>query len=110
MAAAIILTVDDDIAVSQAITRDLRARYGQKYRVARATSGAEALTALHEFARRDQQVAMIVSDHRMPGMTGIELHEQAMRSPPAPSSSSSPPTPTPTPPSARSTPSASTTT
>ena len=73
MARAIILTVDDDPAVSQAITRDLRARYGERYRLARATSGAEALSSLEEFARRDQSVALIVSDHRMPEMTGIEL-------------------------------------
>jgi thioredoxin reductase (NADPH) len=73
MAQAVILTVDDDAAVSQAITRDLRSRYGDRYRVARSTSGAQALTALEEFARRDQAVALIVSDHRMPEMTGIEL-------------------------------------
>ena len=73
MARAIILTVDDDPDVSQAITRDLRSRYGDRYRLARATSGAEALSALEEFARRDQPVALIVSDHRMPEMTGIEL-------------------------------------
>ena len=77
MARPIILTVDDDPAVSQAITRDLRSRYGDRYRLARSTSGAEALTALEEFARRDQAVALIVSDHRMPEMTGIELLEQA---------------------------------
>jgi CheY-like chemotaxis protein len=53
--------------------RDLRSRYGERYRIARSTSGAEALTALEEFARRDQAVALIVSDHRMPEMTGIEL-------------------------------------
>jgi thioredoxin reductase (NADPH) len=70
---AIILTVDDDPAVSQAITRDLRSRYGDRYRLARATSGAEAMTSLEEFARRDQSVALIVSDHRMPEMTGIEF-------------------------------------
>ena len=34
MADPIIMTVDDDPAVSQAITRDLRARYGDRYRVA----------------------------------------------------------------------------
>ncbi|MFZ4811258.1 MAG: FAD-dependent oxidoreductase [Ilumatobacteraceae bacterium] len=79
MATEIILTVDDDVAVSQAITRDLRARYADRYRIARATSGAEALTALEEFARRDQAVALIVSDHRMPEMTGIELLGQAVR-------------------------------
>ena len=73
MARAIILTVDDDPAVSQAISRDLRSRYGDRYRIARSTSGAEALTTLDEFARRDQSVALIVSDHRMPEMTGIEL-------------------------------------
>ncbi|MEP7201579.1 MAG: FAD-dependent oxidoreductase [Ilumatobacteraceae bacterium] len=73
MARAIILTVDDDPAVSQAITRDLRSRYGDRYRLARATSGAEAMASLEEFARRDQSVALIVSDHRMPEMNGIEL-------------------------------------
>ena len=73
MTSANILTVDDDPAVSQAISRDLRSRYSDNYRIVRASSGAEALTVLEEFARRDQPVAMIVSDHRMPEMTGIEL-------------------------------------
>lgn len=73
-----ILTVDDDPAVSAAITRDLRNRYGSGYRIIRATSGAEALEALRTIALRGQQVALIASDQRMPGMSGIELLEQAM--------------------------------
>jgi len=73
MARAIILTVDDDAAVSQAITRDLRARYGDRYRVVQATSGDEALEVLEAMARRDHPVALVVADHRMPEMTGIEL-------------------------------------
>ncbi|HUC32571.1 MAG TPA: FAD-dependent oxidoreductase [Ilumatobacteraceae bacterium] len=73
MAGAVILTVDDDMAVSQAITRDLRSRYGERYRIVRASSGSEALGVLEELSKRDQPVALIVSDHRMPEMTGIEL-------------------------------------
>jgi thioredoxin reductase (NADPH) len=78
MARAIILTVDDDVVVSKAITRDLRARYGERYRVVRATSGADALATLEEFRRRDQPIALIVSDHRMPEMTGIEFLESSV--------------------------------
>ncbi len=77
MARPIILTVDDDVAVSQAISRDLRARYGDRYRIVRANSGAEALATLEELAQRDLDVALIVSDHRMPEMTGIELLERS---------------------------------
>jgi thioredoxin reductase (NADPH) len=77
MAKPIILTVDDDPAVSQAITRDLRVRYAGRYRIIRATSGAEALQSLETLCRRDLPVAMIVSDHRMPEMTGIELLERS---------------------------------
>ena len=77
MARAIILTVDDDPAVSQAIARDLRSHYGERYRVVRASSGAEALGVLDELARRDHAVALIVADHRMPEMTGIELLAQS---------------------------------
>ncbi|HET7763435.1 MAG TPA: FAD-dependent oxidoreductase [Phycicoccus sp.] len=77
MAKPIILTVDDDPAVSQAITRDLRSRYAGRYRIIRATSAAEALQSLETLCRRDLPVAMIVSDHRMPEMTGIELLERS---------------------------------
>jgi hypothetical protein len=61
MSRAIILTVDDDAAVSKAITRDLRAHYGERYRVVRSTSGEDALATLEELQRRDQAVALIVS-------------------------------------------------
>jgi thioredoxin reductase (NADPH) len=72
-----ILTVDDDPAVSQAITRDLRRQYGSEYQIVRATSGAEALAVLAELALRDRPVALIASDQRMPEMTGVEFFEQA---------------------------------
>lgn len=72
-----ILTVDDDPMVSAAITRDLRERYGRDYRVLGATSGAEALSVLDRLALRDQQVALIVTDQRMPVMAGVDLLERA---------------------------------
>ena len=77
MARPVILTVDDDVSVSQAVARDLRGRYAERFRIIRATSGAEALTALDELRRRDFPVALILSDHRMPEMTGIEFLERA---------------------------------
>ena len=77
MAKPTILTVDDDLQVSQAITRDLRARYGEEYRIVRASSGAEALEVLAELALRDRPVALIASDQRMPQMTGIEMLGQS---------------------------------
>ena len=77
MSKATILTVDDDPMVLQAITRDLRARYGSDYRIVRATSGAEALAVLAELALRCRPVALIATDQRMPEMTGIEMLEQA---------------------------------
>ncbi|NUR96451.1 MAG: response regulator, partial [Kribbellaceae bacterium] len=72
-----ILTVDDDPMVSAAISRDLRRRYGDDYLVVRATSGDQALAALTKLALRNQPIALIATDQRMPGMTGIELLERA---------------------------------
>ncbi|RZT07475.1 thioredoxin reductase (NADPH) [Kribbella sp. VKM Ac-2569] len=72
-----ILTVDDDPMVSAAISRDLRRRYGDNYLVVRATSGDQALAALTKLALRNQPIALIATDQRMPGMTGIELLERA---------------------------------
>src|SRR6516165_12715240 len=77
MSKPVILTVDDDSVVSAAIARDLRSRYGADYRIMRAASGPEALTVLSRLALRDQPVALIVADQRMPQMTGIEMLKQA---------------------------------
>jgi thioredoxin reductase (NADPH) len=72
-----IVSVDDDPMVSAAISRDLRTRYGADYRVVRTTSGEQALAAVTKLALRNQPVALIVADQKMPQMTGIELLEQA---------------------------------
>jgi thioredoxin reductase (NADPH) len=72
------LTVDDDPAVSRAVARDLRRRYGETYQIVRATSGDEALEALREIKLRGGRVAVMLADYRMPRMNGIDFLEQAM--------------------------------
>ena len=74
----VILTVDDDPAVSRAVARDLRRRYAGDHRIVRAESGPEALETLKQFKLRGETVATLVADYRMPQMTGIEFLEQAM--------------------------------
>ncbi|SEG76994.1 thioredoxin reductase (NADPH) [Actinacidiphila yanglinensis] len=73
-----LLTVDDDPGVSRAVARDLRRRYGERYRVVRAESGQDGLDALRQMKLRGDLVAVILADYRMPNMTGIEFLEQAM--------------------------------
>jgi thioredoxin reductase (NADPH) len=79
----VLLTVDDDRAVSRAVARDLRRHYGDRYRVVRAESGADALAVLRELTARGETTALLLADHRMPGMTGVEFLEQAMDLAPA---------------------------
>ena len=74
----VILTVDDDPAVSRAVARDLRRQYGEDHRIVRAESGPDALESLKELRLRGEAVAMLIADYRMPQMSGIEFLEQAM--------------------------------
>lgn len=78
MANPAILTVDDDPAVSRAVARDVRRRYGDRYRVVRASSGEDALATLREIKLRGEQVAVMLADYRMPEMNGIQFLEAAM--------------------------------
>jgi thioredoxin reductase (NADPH) len=74
----VILSVDDDPAVSRAVARDLRRHYGDRYRIVRAESGLDALETLNELKLRGDTVAVFVADYRMPQMSGIEFLEEAM--------------------------------
>ena len=72
-----LLTVDDDPNVLRAIERDLRTRYGESYRVLRANSGGAALSLLHELKVRNDPVALLLADQRMPQMDGIGFLTEA---------------------------------
>jgi thioredoxin reductase (NADPH) len=74
----ILLTVDDDPGVSRAVARDLRRNYGEDYRVVRTESGPQALDTLRELKLRGDLVAVMLADHRMPEMSGLEFLEEAM--------------------------------
>lgn len=75
MAAAVILAVDDDRTVREAVERDLRARYGADYRILTAASGSQALDILDRLRLRGDDVALLLVDQRMPEMSGVEVLE-----------------------------------
>jgi thioredoxin reductase (NADPH) len=75
----ILLAVDDDPDVLRAVERDLRQRYSDRYRVMSADSGPSALSILTRLAQRAEPVALLIADHRMPRMTGIEFLTAAIR-------------------------------
>jgi thioredoxin reductase (NADPH) len=77
MAKPVILTVDDDPDVLQAIERDLRSRYSERYRILRAASANEALDTLHRLKSRNDAVALLLADQRMPELDGVGFLSQA---------------------------------
>jgi thioredoxin reductase (NADPH) len=72
-----IVAVDDEPAVLAAVSRDLRRGFGERYRVMRAGSGAEGLELVRQVRARGEQVALLVADQRMPGLSGTDYLVQA---------------------------------
>lgn len=79
MARPALLTVDDDPDVLRSIERDLRQRYSEKYRVLSADSGTKALDLLRRLQQRNEPVALLLVDYRMPQMNGIEMLSEAIQ-------------------------------
>lgn len=79
MAKPVIFSVDDDPSVLSAVDHDLRAHYGQDYRIIPINSGKAALDYLKKLQQRNETVALFLVDQRMPEMSGVEFLEQAMQ-------------------------------
>lgn len=73
----ILFAIDDDPQVLQAIQHDLRQQYRKQYRILCTSSAREALDSLPELKKKGEEVALFLSDQRMPDMTGVEFLAQA---------------------------------
>lgn len=79
VAKPILLSVDDDSDVLRAIERDLRSKYGAEYRVIGSDSPEGALTLLKQLKVRNDSVALLLADQRMPHMDGVAFLQEGMR-------------------------------
>ncbi|HET7872268.1 MAG TPA: response regulator, partial [Terriglobales bacterium] len=77
MAKPILLSVDDDADVLRAVERDLRSRYGAEYRVLASDSPESALDLLKQLKVRNDSVALLLADQRMPRMDGVGFLQEA---------------------------------
>ena len=77
MAKPILLSVDDDSDVLRTIERDLRSHYGANYRVLASDSPLGALDLLKQLKIRNDSVALLLADQRMPRMDGVGFLQEA---------------------------------
>jgi thioredoxin reductase (NADPH) len=77
LAKPILLSVDDDSDVLRAIERDLRSEYGAEYRVMGSDSPEKALDLLKQLKVRNDSVALLLADQRMPHMDGVTFLQAA---------------------------------
>jgi thioredoxin reductase (NADPH) len=75
----VIFTIDDDVSVLNSVERDLRAHYGQDYRILPIDSAKTALEYLKKIGQRNEIVALFLVDQRMPEMDGVGFLREAIR-------------------------------
>ncbi|HUO17447.1 MAG TPA: FAD-dependent oxidoreductase [Verrucomicrobiae bacterium] len=75
----ILLSVDDDADVLRAVERDLRSHYGADYRVIGSDSPHGALDLVKELKVRNDAVALLLADQRMPQMDGVHFLQEARK-------------------------------
>jgi thioredoxin reductase (NADPH) len=69
----VLLAVDDDPNTLGRIEHELRQRYGSYYRVACEGSPESGMRTLQALRAADKEVAVVLADQWMPGMTGVEF-------------------------------------
>ena len=79
MSLPIIFCIDDDAQVLRAITRDLKSRYRDRYRILSTTDAQEALDSLLDLNNKGEGVALFISDQRMPQIQGVDFLAKALQ-------------------------------
>jgi thioredoxin reductase (NADPH) len=75
----VILAVDDDPEVLNAVDRDLRQHFRADYRIMKVGSGRHALETTQALKQRGSAVALFLVDERMPEMTGTQFLVEAIK-------------------------------
>ncbi len=78
MTQPIIFSIDDDQQVLRALSRDLKSKYRQQYKILSTDSVQEALASLRELKNKGEDVALFISDQRMPEMEGVDFLVKAL--------------------------------
>jgi thioredoxin reductase (NADPH) len=77
MSNPVLFVIDDDAGVVHALRDDLSRRFGGDFRVIGESSVDAGLAALRELADQHEPVALLIVDHDMREMTGVDFLERA---------------------------------
>src|ERR1700712_3691872 len=69
----IIFSIDDDLQVLRALSRDLKEQYRKEYKILSTSSVKEALDSLLELKNKGETIALFIADQRMPEMDGVSF-------------------------------------
>jgi thioredoxin reductase (NADPH) len=72
----VLLVVDDDPETLGRVERELTQRYGSYYRIACEDSPEMGMRMLRDLSAAGEEVAVVLADQWMPGMTGVEFLTQ----------------------------------
>src|SRR3984957_12788073 len=77
MSRPVLFALDDDAGVVRALHGDLSRRFGRDFRVLGESSAAAGLATLGQLARHGEPVALLIVDHEMPELPGLEFLARA---------------------------------
>jgi CheY-like chemotaxis protein len=73
MSQPVIFVIDGDAGVTAALREDLDRRFGEDFRVIGEPSAAAGLAALRRLADAGEPVALLIVDHNLSAMPGVEF-------------------------------------
>ena len=77
MSRPVLFVLDDDAGIVSALRGDLGRRFGREFRVLGESSAAAGLATLRRLARHGEPVALLIVDHHMTEMPGLEFLARA---------------------------------